>query len=129
MKRVFQILLLASLCFASTQAQAEGIKKFPGEAFTITWTNPTTDSTKVSGWRIKASPTSSGPYSFTGVSVTATARQAVIPVAFSTNSVMVFYVVCGYVTSGTTTLESDPSPAAGLEVDMNVVMPVGVQGK
>lgn len=124
-KVVLALLVTVLVLLAATaHAQAAGIKKFPGETTTVAWTNPSTDDSKVTGWRVKSAATSAGPYSVV-TSVANTARQAVFPAAFSTNSVMVFYQVVAYWTAGGVTVESDPVPAAGLEVDMNVVMPTG----
>jgi hypothetical protein len=128
MKRILSVLLIL-LFVGISSAQGAGIKKFPGENATVSWTFATTDESKITGFRIKASATSAGPYTFTGTTALPAARQVVFPVSFSTNSVLVFYQVVAYYTAGTTTVESDPVPVGGVEVDLNVPMPAGVQVK
>ncbi len=103
-----------------------GIKKYPGENVTVTWNFLATDESKITGFRIYSSPASAGPYAFTGTTAAPTARQVVFPVVFSTGNVMVFYQVKAFYSSGSSTVESNPDPAAGAEVDMNVPMPSGV---
>jgi len=127
-KRRLVYLLALMLLFCGT-VQAAGIKKFPGETATVSWTFPTADESKISGFRLFAASTSAGPYTLTGTTTLPTARQMIFPVAFSTNSVLVFYQVKAFYTAGGVTVESDPDPAAGAEVDMNVPMPLGTQVK
>ena len=128
MKRsMFAALTVLLVVFFPISSESQAIKKFPGESATISWTFPTTDESKITGFRVYASPTATGTYTFTGTAAAASLRQVALPVAYSTNSVMVFYKVKSYFTAGTTTVESDGVPVTGVEVDMNVPMPAGVQ--
>lgn len=127
--QVLSIIAVALLSFGIGQAQAAGVKKFPGENATVSWTFLASDEIKISGFRIYASPLSIGPYIFTGTTALPAARQVIFPVSFSTNSVMIFYQTKSYFTAGTSTVESNPDPVGGAEVDMNVPSPAGTAVK
>jgi hypothetical protein len=128
----FFIFTILMLCLAGlTEAQGAGVKKFPGETCTVTWTYLVADEANITGFRIYQSLSATpGSGAFTNVSTIPTARTVTLPATFQTGSVMYFYTVRAYFT-GTVptplTVESIDSSAG--EVDRNVVTPVGLTVK
>ena len=119
------------LLLGTSLAQAAGVKKFPGEPITLTWTYLVADEVNITGFRFytSLSPTS-GPYTLTSLTAAPSARTGTIPASFPQGSVIYYFTVRGYFTGTVapiSTVESVDSNSA--EVDRNVVTPAGLVGR
>jgi hypothetical protein len=122
--KLFLSLALVVLLVFPLNAQSAGVKKFPGEASTFTWSFLVADESKITGFRMYSAPTATGPFAFTGTFVTPALRMASLSTAFPMGSVIVFYSVRAVYTSGASTVESVDSNS--VEVDMNVPTPTAL---
>jgi len=121
-------LLLAFVLLAfSAEANALGIRKFPGETAVFTWDFVVADESKITNFRLYSGPTSSGPFSFTGTTALPASRTLSLPVTFPPGGVFVFYTLRAVYISGTSIAESIDSNA--VEVDLNVPTPTGFLAK
>jgi hypothetical protein len=131
MKRLLIIVALSLFFWSPAYSQAAGVKKFPGEPITLTWTYLVADEVNITGFRFYSSlnPTS-GPYTLTSLTAAPSARTGTIPASFPQGSVIYYFTVRGYFTGTVapiSTVESVDSNSA--EVDRNVVTPVGLLGR
>lgn len=101
-------LLIIALMLLPVSAFGQ-VKKLPGEATTFTWNFLVADEPKISGFRLYSSTVQSGPFNNLAGSVGPALRTLTIPASFPTGSVMVFYVVRSYFSSGSGTIESSDS--------------------
>lgn len=116
------LLWLTGLCFG------QGVKKFPGESCTLAWDFPTAQEANVTGFRIYQGLSNTGPFTFTNVTATKTARTVTLPATFPAGSVLYFYTARAYFTnSSNQTVESVDSNA--VEVDLNVYSPTALTVK
>jgi hypothetical protein len=128
----FCALLFAFFIFIGyADAQAAGVKKFPGEPVVMTWTYLVSDEANITGYRFYWSllPTA-GPYNLTTITAIPSARTVTIPASFPQGSVVYYFTARGYFTGTVApiaTVESVDSNSA--EVDRNVVTPAGLLAK
>lgn len=105
----------------SLQAQS-GVKKFPGDAITFSVTYAVADEPNTTGFKLYSGTSASGPFTFTGTTVTPSSlRSFVVPAAFPVGNVYAFYTLRAYFTTAQGTVESVDSNV--VEVDMNVRTP------
>lgn len=128
MKRLKLLLLVGLVGLLSVgEGMAQGgFKAFPGQTLHFSWSYNVVDEPNTTGFRIYSAPAATGPFTFTGITVTpASARSTTSPAAFQSGNVFVFYTTRAFFSTTQGIVESIDSN--DVEVDLNVHTPTGLQ--